>query len=134
VGYFAPEILAGPYTNKIDIFSSGIVLFILMTGKHPWKLSAGNEDHVMKLNQLGEINFHPAEWNEKNPLAIDLIKRMTALDPDIRPTAREALQHPFFDVLAEVKKQDDEYDIANVRTGSTWNFDAYMENNPEEVN
>ena len=104
-----------------------------MTGKHPWNLRIDNEKEVMKFNQLGVITFHPEEWNDQNPLAIDLIKRMTAVDPDIRPTAREALQHPFFDVLAEVKKQNDEFDISQVRTGATINFEQYIDN-LEEVN
>ena len=96
-----------------------------MCGRHPWKLKSGNENDVMQMNQTGKIIFNPCEWNDKNPLAIDLVKRMTALDPDIRPTAREALKHPFFDVLAYGKKEDDDYDIVNVRTDSTWIFENY---------
>ena len=88
----------------------------------------------MRQNQRGKITFEVEDWQDKDPLIIDLIKRMTARDPDIRPTAREALQHPCFDVLADVKKQADEYDIANVRTGSTWNFEKYQNEQPEEVN
>ena len=91
MGYFAPEILEGPYTNKIDLFSAGIVCFMLIDGTPPFGYTHDDENAVMERNRIGRIRFDERRWYLINPFAIDLIKRMTALDPDIRPTASEAL-------------------------------------------
>jgi len=81
--YTAPEIVAGEsYGLKADVFSMGVVLYELFHGSG---LDAMKDKHA--LAQIAEIR---AKLSDK-PLP-GLLKAMLAVDPDERPTAREAVQ------------------------------------------
>ena len=88
--------MKGSYTNKVDIFSAGITIMMLLTSKHPFMYKKDDMKDTMRRNKIGRIVFHEEIWCDKNPMAIDLVKRMTCLDTDIRPSAKEALEHPWF--------------------------------------
>jgi serine/threonine protein kinase len=120
--YRAPEILLGNrrYTEKIDIWSAGAVLVELMLLE---PMMAGDSEldqlqHIMrKVGKPDESNW-PGVSDLPNYKAIelqqvaepilpkmlagmdeqfvDLVTRMLSLDPEKRPSAREALKHPFF--------------------------------------
>ena len=63
VGYFAPEILQGTYTHKVDIFSCGIVLIIMLTLKNPFASWAGESfDKIRQRNLIGKIHYEASEW------------------------------------------------------------------------
>lgn len=86
-GYIAPEVLiCDHYDSKIDIFSTGVILYVLLTGKHPfdarddWKVLERNMKVKYKLDK--DI---PVE-------AQDIIRSMLQFDPDLRPTAQQLLE------------------------------------------
>lgn len=56
-GYMAPEIFLGEYTNKIDVFSTGIVMFILLTGQHPFADKNQNRHDILVRNIIGDIKM-----------------------------------------------------------------------------
>lgn len=72
--YMAPEVKNTKYTTKIDIYSTGILLYELFEGK------LHKKDSVMKFF-----------WTPK--LLRELIKKMTNEDPDLRPDAKECLKY-----------------------------------------
>ena len=82
-GYMAPELIHGPdYGTKVDIFSAGIILYILLAGVAPFP--GKNEDEVLRRNIKGEIFFPEKYWKSISPEAIDLVLKMT----DNKPTSR----------------------------------------------
>ena len=92
--YIAPEILLRrPYYGKsADIFSLGIVLFILVTGKLPFKMALPN-DNLYKYIALGDyVEF----WKRKNinisPSFMELFDNMVAYDYTQRPSISEIRQ------------------------------------------
>ncbi|CAK4069353.1 unnamed protein product [Aphanomyces euteiches] len=90
-GYAAPEVLNGrSYGFEVDIFSLGVVLYILLCGYPPFP---------MKLQKLRKHNFEvlfpPKEWNHIAFSTKELIKSMLAVDPTLRPTALMLKQHPW---------------------------------------
>lgn len=101
--YMAPEVMRGtkPHGLAADMFSVGRILQALLIGKR-YSCLAGN-DHIAQ--GLDEAALREAGASD---MAIDLVAKLTASDPDDRPDVEAALAHSFFyrrkpDVLAKPK-------------------------------
>jgi len=99
--YIAPEVInvgylrtqKEPYDAKCDVWSLGVIAYILLSGKMPFHGRQYKEtfQKIVK-NQwsfVGDI------WEHVTPAAKDFIKTMLTPDPKLRPTAAEALKHPW---------------------------------------
>ncbi|CAG9325492.1 unnamed protein product [Blepharisma stoltei] len=93
LGYAAPEVLSQEgYTFKADIWSIGIVAYLLLAGRLPFDHK--EKQVLIDLTLNGAIPFEGL-WDRYTPLATDFIKKLMNRNVDERPTAREALQHPW---------------------------------------
>jgi len=92
-GYVAPEVLADQkYDQKVDVFSCGVILYILLTGGSPFYGKSYNE--ILWKNKVGDVSFDFRELGHKiSESAIDLMKKMLAKVPEQRITAKQALSH-----------------------------------------
>lgn len=98
VAYSSPEILRNDstITTAADVWSLGIVLYILLLGHHPFDVHGGAKDHeMMNLILTTEPDFESPLWNEVSPSAKDLAKRALSKDPAMRPTSAEMMAHPW---------------------------------------
>jgi len=94
-GYVAPEILRGlNYDCKVDLFSAGIVMYSILTSRSPFQ--GGSPDEVLLKNKNCQIKFPEKYWGKVSKLGVDLAKRLVCDDPRKRPSAEEALRHPWF--------------------------------------
>ena len=91
--YVAPEVLEGNYDEKCDIWSAGVVLFILLTGILPF--SGATDEEVHKAVRTAKINLEAPQFDGISPLAKDLLNRMLTRSPKARPSAAEVLSHPW---------------------------------------
>ena len=91
--FVAPEIM-GAYDLKIDIWSLGTTLFVLMVADWPLKnITVLNS----KKNCPKDINFYNPVWNgESGSQAKDLLCKMMVTDPKIRWNVDQCLSHPWF--------------------------------------
>jgi len=116
-GYIAPEAFKGEYTPASDLWSVGVILYILMTGDMPFSEEDIGED-IAGNNVVGgdkaevvfdrlknaKIDFECPPWPDF-PQARDLCASLLAFDPgDRSPGAREALNHPW---LRDGGKEDE---------------------------
>lgn len=91
-GYSAPEILLKQtYNSKVDIFSLGVVIHILLSGKAPF-FGRTVEETLMK-NREGQIKLAGKCWTHISEEAKDFVRLITTLNPIDRPSAVEALHH-----------------------------------------
>ncbi|CAD8141390.1 unnamed protein product [Paramecium octaurelia] len=91
VGYVAPEVLADKnYDLKVDVYSVGILLFILFAGKEPFD---GNYQDKVIQNLIGVIDFQAIRVSN---LALEFLKGLLKLDPQERLSSHQALNHKWF--------------------------------------
>ena len=92
--YIAPEVLKKHYNEKCDIWSCGVILYILLSGKPPF---AGDDDNEIMANvTTGQYDLHCAPFNRISKSAKDLIKKLLIMDKDRRISAHDALNHVWF--------------------------------------
>ncbi|KAG8069178.1 hypothetical protein GUJ93_ZPchr0005g15653 [Zizania palustris] len=91
--YVAPEVLKRHYGAEADIWSAGVILYILLSGVPPFW--AENEDGIFDAVLQGYIDFSSEPWPSISSGAKDLVKRMLRQDPKERLTAAEILNHPW---------------------------------------
>ena len=105
--YVAPEVLSGPYNELCDVWSCGVIMYILLSGKVPF--NGHNDDEIIARVRTGEYSLDIPEFAKVSEEAIDLIKHMIC-PADTRISARAALQHPwmkrFFSVVPDEDKMN----------------------------
>lgn len=89
--YVAPQVLSGKYDEMCDIWSCGVIMFILLCGYPPFY---GDTDaEVLRKVREGVFTFNPADWKNVSDDAKDLIRKMLSFNPKERFSAEQALNH-----------------------------------------
>lgn len=89
--YIAPEVLLNDYDQKCDIWSIGVILFMMLTGNPPFD---GKDDREIIRNiRIGQ--FSMKELKTKSTECKDFIRLVLAVDPKRRLSAKEAMRHPW---------------------------------------
>ena len=96
LNYIAPEVLKRNYDEKCDIWSCGVILYILIIGTYPFN---GNDNNEILYN-IEQGNYTFPEWFTQNssPQVRDLIQQCLKVNPSSRISAKQALEHPFFEL------------------------------------
>ena len=92
--YCSPEVLLNNYNEKCDIWSCGIIFYLLLSGKFPYFGKTENDVVEKILSQKVEFNF--PIFDQISSEAKDLIKKCLIYDKNKRISAEEALNHEFF--------------------------------------
>lgn len=98
-GFVAPEVINAPsnenihYDPKCDVFSAGVIFYILLTERSPFDGKSFKE--ILQKNKQAKVDFKNPKLR-KNKVALDLLQRMLEVEPERRLSAKEALAHKFF--------------------------------------
>lgn len=91
-GYVAPEVISKmPYTEKVDLWSVGVVVYIMLCGRPPFY--GENDVAVMRKITAGKYKFPKQYWSNVSEDAKNFITHLLQVNPAQRPTCAEALQH-----------------------------------------
>lgn len=93
--YIAPEVLTGNYNEKCDVWSAGVILYILFCGYPPFY--GENNKEILEAVKKGKLEFSSSEWKEKSKQSIDIIKRMVT-HHETRLFSDEVLKHPWMTI------------------------------------
>uniref|UniRef100_A0ACD6A3U7 Uncharacterized protein n=1 Tax=Avena sativa TaxID=4498 RepID=A0ACD6A3U7_AVESA len=91
--YMAPEVLRRSYGPEADIWSAGVILYILLCGVPPFW--AETEQGVARSILKGVLDFEREPWPRISDSAKSLVRQMLEMDPRKRLTARQVLEHPW---------------------------------------
>ncbi|PAN45634.1 hypothetical protein PAHAL_9G131800 [Panicum hallii] len=91
--YMAPEVLRRNYGPEVDIWSAGVILYILLCGVPPFW--AETEQGVARAILRGSLDLQREPWPRISEGAKSLVRQMLQMDPRKRPTAQQVLEHPW---------------------------------------
>ena len=87
--YMAPEVLRRDYGPEIDVWSAGVILYILLCGVPPFW--AETEEGIAHAIVRGHIDFERDPWPKVSKEAKQLVKSMLDANPYSRLTVQEVL-------------------------------------------
>ncbi|KAL8509545.1 hypothetical protein ACS0TY_016678 [Phlomoides rotata] len=94
--YIAPEVLCKRHGPEVDVWSAGVIIYILLSGVPPfWGVS---EQEIFEEVLHGDVDFTSDPWPKISASAKDLVKKMLVRDSRTRLTAHQVLCHPWMQV------------------------------------
>ena len=96
ITYSSPEVLKNNYTEKCDIWSCGVILYILLCGNVPF--NGRDERDISQKIKIGKFDLNISPFDTISNEGKDLIKQCLELNVNKRISAKEALNHPWFDL------------------------------------
>jgi calcium-dependent protein kinase len=100
--YIAPEVLKKNYDEKCDLWSVGVILYILLCGYPPF--NGANDKQIIQAVMQGQFTVDEPEWADVSDEAKDLVSKLLTYNPLERISAMDALQHPWLKKMVNVEK------------------------------
>jgi calcium-dependent protein kinase len=89
--YVAPQVLAGKYDQSSDMWSLGVIMYVVLCGYPPF-YGESDADVLAKV-RLGNFSFNAADWKNVSEDAKNLIRMLLKMNPKDRYTAEQSLNH-----------------------------------------
>ncbi|GLJ56179.1 hypothetical protein SUGI_1206070 [Cryptomeria japonica] len=100
--YIAPEVLSGGYDQAADVWSAGVILYILLSGVPPFW--GQTKSRIFDAVRQARLEFPKGPWRGISASAVDLISKMLCTDPKKRLTSVQVLEHPWISSPLELSK------------------------------
>ena len=94
LNYMAPEVLKEKYNQKCDLWSCGVIMYILLTGRKPF---VGRDD-IEVMSKILSNSYNKNLINKYNRYTKDLLSKLLETNPKKRLDAEQALNHKVFDI------------------------------------
>uniref|UniRef100_A0A8C7Y573 Doublecortin-like kinase 3 n=1 Tax=Oryzias sinensis TaxID=183150 RepID=A0A8C7Y573_9TELE len=104
--YVAPEILHETgYGVAVDVWALGVILFVLLCGFPPFRSRERDQEELFKLIKQAQLHFPSPYWDSISEEAKSLVRCLLEVDPTLRLTSEQTLQHPWVKAMASVCMQ-----------------------------
>ncbi len=125
--YIAPEVLKENYDEKCDVWSCGVILYILLCGYPPFN---GNTNIDIYHNiQTQSPSFAGEEWEDITTEAISLIKNMLNKNPLKRFSADMCLEHKWFKMLENNEKNNSSNNFKRIQIHAISHMAQFVQEN-----
>ena len=93
--YWAPEQAneATPYDTAVDMWSVGVLLYIMLSGRHPFERPGSDPDEVLERILKADYTFDTHEWRSVSGRARKLVSQLMNPDPERRMSSTQLLSH-----------------------------------------
>lgn len=102
VGYFKYDKLLIIKNQKlcfqIDVWAAGVILYILLCGYPPFVSQDNDQEKLFDCILSGQYDFPDEYWQDVSGQAKELIQNMLQLQPDVRFSAEDVLDHPWLQI------------------------------------
>ena len=119
--YAAPEMFNQVYTEKGDVWSCGVIMYLLLSGGLPFPGKTKVDHRAAIMTQ--ELAFPREKWLDVSNAAKNLISTMLAKDPEDRPTALQCLESPWVASNSVVVSVE----VAEIPLGRLQSFNGNMQ-------
>jgi serine/threonine protein kinase len=120
VYYTAPEVWKQDYDEKCDLWSMGVILYVLICSYPPF--DGDDDEDILNTVMKGRYKFHSPEWDGVSDEAKSLIRSLLHRNSRKRPTATQALEHPWFrSQLSDAESESSDEDLDE----DAWDDDMY---------
>lgn len=92
--YVAPQVLHGSYDHKSDVWSCGVMMYVLLCGYPPFY--GDTDGQILAMVKKGEFDFPEEEWADVSKDAKDLVSVLLTFDEKKRCECKVALEHSWF--------------------------------------
>lgn len=99
--YVAPEVLESNYGLSCDIWSLGVILYMLLSGKPPF--NGKNDEEVIKSIKSKTYSLEGPIWEKFSTECKDFIRTLLDINPETRITAKQALENPWLELRRDEK-------------------------------
>mmetsp|Transcript_55351 Transcript_55351/g.172090 ORF Transcript_55351/g.172090 Transcript_55351/m.172090 type:complete len:431 (+) Transcript_55351:1-1293(+) len=103
VAFMAPQVLAKAYDQACDLWSCGVITYMLLCGYLPFASKTRAE--TRKMVQEGQISYVAADWAHVSEHAMDLVTKLLRKDAKNRCDAKQALSHAWIKEAVSAKVQ-----------------------------
>jgi calcium-dependent protein kinase len=100
--FMAPEVIRKTYDKKCDIWSLGVILYVLLSGFYPF--DGQDKTDIMEKIVIGKYSLDSHEWEHISKEGKELVKALLNFHPKERPEAKELINHPW---IVKYVKEDD---------------------------
>jgi calcium-dependent protein kinase len=90
--YIAPELLSSKYIDKSDVWSCGVIMYVLLTGTYPFQANR----YIDYITGVSWINFDDECFKDIGQQALDLLKSILKYNAEDRPNAKDVVSHEWF--------------------------------------
>lgn len=111
--YVAPEVLNCEYTKSCDVWSLGVITYIMLCGYPPFY--GDDKTEIFSSVRGAKFDFPSPDWDPITDEAKHFISTLLSKNPASRPSARDAMRHPWIqNYCPEMRERRDEFDTRSL--------------------